>query len=393
MKLSKSTRAILTFLLFAMLFAYGVTFYLSFRLLGTIGEFFEVGPSKTALFVLLLGIGMISGLLWGGYVSDRISGKLVLVLSLLFLAAGCFGVGLRLSLPLCLVGIFVAGIGLGALQSSANALLFSAYSKKRVFIANWLHIFAALGGSASPWIAGSFIEGRNWHIPYVLISTFAILILLMFGLISSKLSVIREKLDFSAVRELARNRLLIMLYTGAVLYTASEIGIASWMSSFLENERAFGVNEASLGLSIYWLMMIPSRIVVAWLSLRKPAAMVLVGCVLVSIIGFGLFILAGDSLVILAGIILMGLGFGPLFPTLLGLAVDSVGRFAGTISGLYIMFAVASGSLFSYLMGVMSEYTDYRTVMLISVIPVACMLPLLMRVWRKDQPAPARNGC
>jgi fucose permease len=380
----KGEQKFLIAVLFLIFYTLGLGYVMTFRLLGAMGDFFKIGPAKTGLFVLLPGVGMLLSLLTGGYVSDRISKRMVLIVGLSFCAVGFLGVGLKMSLGICLVSIFISGLGFGLIQSSGNAFIFTAYPQKSVFMANLLHLFLVAGCSSAPWIAGGFIQGETWYLSYIAVAVLMVLLLVFFWLISSQVAVQKEEMNFDIVKHFTSNRVFQLFCLAIFLHLSSEIGIASWMSSFLEREKSFSISEANLALSLYWVMMVPSRVVMSWLSLRMPVNRLLSGCAFVSLIGIGMTIFAKTHFFTIGGFVLTGLCFGPIFPTLLGLGVRSVGRYEGLASGILLSIGIMGQSLYPYLMGIVSRGTNFHLSMLLGGIPIVCLICIFPILFRKQ---------
>lgn len=77
--------------------------------------------------------------------------------------------------------------------------------------------------------------------------------------------------------------------------------------------------------------------------------------------------------VLYAGIILMGVGFGPIFPTILGYVGDAFTRLSGTAFSLVLVLALTGNMLLNYMVGLFAERAGLEPLIFIVALSAVAM--------------------
>lgn len=290
-------------------------------------------PISAASFVTLTisGFTVISSLL-SARVINKYKTSLVTAFSTAMTAAALLGFSISSNmLWLCLFAIPL-GLGAGAIDSGLNNYVALHYKAAHM---NFLHCFYGIGVSLSPYLMSIALgDGSNWHKGYRM-AFFVQLGIAAIAFISlplwkkahpdSKLSK-EEKprtLSLIAMAKLPAVRAVWMLFIGSC---ALEVTCGVWCSSFLVNSKGYAVDAAARVVTLYYGGMAIGRFLSGILAARLSSW---------NIIHIGQGILLGAILLILlplptaftiAGIFLVGLGNGPIFPNLTHLTPINFGR-------------------------------------------------------------------
>jgi FHS family glucose/mannose:H+ symporter-like MFS transporter len=234
---------------------------------------------------------------------ERFSGRASIRMGTGCLAAGCAAVALAPSWPLFLVGVFVLGLGYGALVIGLNQLVAYSDGPRRSALLNALNGAYSAGAVASPILVSNFAQQ---HLSLLYAGAAAIAIALVPGAagISGRLPV--------PGRAAGRPTLLVGIFVCAfVLYVATEAGTGGWITSHLESVGLRPGNAAAV-TSGFYLALAAGRLLFALVPPKVPEpVIVLTGtavaavCLLAAWVG----VLAPWAYIV------TGLALAPVFPT------------------------------------------------------------------------------
>lgn len=242
----------------------------------------------------------------------------------------------------------VIGLGGGAIDAALNSYVAKYYSTRHM---NWLHAFWGVGVSTSPLILSIFLKEGNWRLGYIAISLVQSLIFAFVFWKRGQWSIIKE--DFSPVKEdkkLSLAQILKMpgiqlsIFT-AGLYSSIEFTVGTWCASYLVFSLRFHPDVAARFVSVYFAGIMIGRILAGFVSERiKNDTLIKLGA---AIALFGMLLMMfGSYHVTIAALFLLGLGYGPIYPSQLHRIPDFFGKtYAADIIGFHMAGAYAMGLL------------------------------------------------
>ena len=290
-----------------------------------------------------------------------------------FSVAPSFGWLVALALPL--------GLGAGAVDASLNHFVAAHYSSRHM---NWLHGFWGVGATTGPLIMGlALASSGGWALGVRSIGlmqlTLAVALFATLALWAKEHAKPPAGEDahgeaaFKPVRPLAT----WLAPTLFLFYVAAEMGTGLWAASILVTDRGLAQAQAGIWVSVYFGSITAGRFGVGLVSERLGnRRLVRLGATL-ALAGAALFALPGlPALLSLAGLVLMGLGCAPVFPSLMH---EAARRFpadvARTVIGRQMMAAYAGGSVIPAAFGLLATWVGLGAVM-----PVV-MLLLIALLW------------
>ncbi len=116
-----------------------------------------------------------------------------------------------------------------------------------------------------------------------------------------------------------------------LVYTGTEIGFGAWLALYMITSVALDVASATLVVSGFWLALTSGRALAATLGVRISAHSLLRLCLGGLLLGAALLALSiGSVALTFAGVLLLGLSCGPVFPTVIALVASSAHGGAAT---------------------------------------------------------------
>ena len=301
----------------------------------------------------------------------------MLVAGTVLLTLGIAGIAVGPTLPLILAGAFLAGTGQGALDISSNVLVALVFDARHVVSAvNILHFAFGAGAVGSPLVAAWALQRWGSPVP-------ALWVGVAIGAATSLLAarhVMRARPARPAAGEpghatIYRSPALWSLAFLLFVYVGAEMGVGGWTSIYLERTTALTPDLAALVVSGYWLALTAGRLLGAALGTRVNsrdlAAVSLVG----SCLG-GLVLLAGggNTALTIAGTLLMGVSFGPIFPTVVVFTTELFRFSPSRAVSVVVSMSSIGGTLLPPLQGILLE----RVSPLASVVQVAACALLML---------------
>ena len=274
----------------------------------------EVPISYAGIITMIIAGGtVVSGLL-----SDRLTRKfgagLVTATSVLMTAAALFGFSFSDSfISLCLWAV-PYGLGAGGVDAALNNYVALHYASRHM---SWLHCFWGIGATISPYIMGySLTRGYGWNNGYRFVG---ILQIILTVILFASLPIWIKNKDNGKGRDanskplglvqILKIRGVKLILVAFFCYCALESTAGLWASSYLVNYRNIDPEIAANFASLFYIGITFGRFVTGFFSDK---------------IGDKLLIRYG-IIIIMAGLILVGMPFGSNIPALTGIIVIGLG--------------------------------------------------------------------
>jgi fucose permease len=308
-----------------------------------------VGSLFTALFLGALVAQGVTGLLL-----DRLGARGLLVSGLSVLGIGVLGMTVSGSLVLAVACAALAGLGHGTVDVTSNVMISDAFPQRRAAALNWLNMFYGVGAFSGPAVAGLALRLWGQALPALWLGAAIELLLAPIFLFSVPSRQGGAEKSSSTDRRLLRSPLLWSFGLLLLVYVGVENGVGGWVSTYLGETTSMIAADAALVTSLFWLALTVGRFVATLLGTRLKAATLLGGSLGVSLLGSILFVIGrGNIGVSVAAVIVLGLGFAPIFPTALAMATAVFRQMPGTAASVLVALGSVGGMVFPWLQGVL----------------------------------------
>ena len=305
--------------------------------------------------MIVSGSTIVSSLLSGVLIRRLGTGKLTLI-SVSMTALALLGYSFSQNyLWLCLIAIPL-GLGAGSVDSALNDFVARNFAARHM---NWLHSFWGVGATSGPLIMAFMLsQTGRWQMGYrtVAIVQFSLVAILTFSL------PLWQRFPAPASPNTTVGRVKIRKLKGIVpnlvaffAYCAVETSTGLWAASFLVRQRGLSQVLAAGGASAYYLGITLGRFLNGFLSSHFEAKNLVRGGVAMILLGIVLMFLPFPILS-LVGLMTIGLGCAPIYPTLLH---ETPRRFgtenSATLMGLQMATAYVGLTLMPPLLGVIVD--------------------------------------
>jgi fucose permease len=271
--------------------------------------------------------------------------------SALLTAVSLIGIALSKSYPGLIFFSIGLGIGQGAVDALLNYYVAHHYSSRHM---TWLHGFWGVGATLGPTIFTlSLALTHNWTQGYfnigVLQLVIGVILFMTVGFWDQKKenNVTEEK----SIKGKFENRMwygLIFYF----LYVGAEMCVGLWTNSYLIEYVGIDPTISGLFVAGYYGAIMSGRFLSGTISNRLGNQnMIRLGLV-ISLSGLVILILTRASLLIRLALILTGLGFAPLYPSMMHETPKRFSKANGALLiGLQVGIAYVGGTLTSNLLG------------------------------------------
>jgi fucose permease len=318
-----------------------------------------------------------------GAIVKRVGTGVVVATSCLMTALALVGFSYAPSFVwLVLLGIPL-GLGAGAVDASLNHFVAAHYSSRHM---NWLHGFWGVGATTGPLIMGwALASPSGWTVGARTIGFMQLALAALLWLTLSLWSREHAKPPaddaahaqtpvFKPLRPIA----LWLAPATFLFYVAAEMGTGLWAASILVTDRGLTPTQAGVWVSVYFGSITAGRFGVGLIANRlgnRRLVRLGIGLATLGAAVFAAHGLLGSAS--LAGLVLMGLGCAPVFPSLMH---ETARRFpddlARTVIGRQMMFSYAGGSVIPAAFGLLATWVGLSAVMPMVVLLLLALLAL-----------------
>lgn len=284
------------------------------------GEF-GVPVSYAGILSMIISAGTIVSSLQSDRLTRRLGAGRVTALSVAMTAAALFGFSVTHSFWLLCLWAVPYGLGAGSVDAALNNYVALRYASRHM---SWLHCMWGLGASLGPYIMGYALAGGSaWNMGYRSIALLQIL--LTAGLFvslplwrgaegSGDAEAENRPLSLGEIVRIPKARAVMVTFFG---YCALEQTAMLWASSYLVLHKGIAPETAAFYASLFCVGITAGRALSGFLTWKlTDSQMVRLGQ---GVIGLGIaavLIPLGEEAA-LAGLILIGLGCAPIYPSVI----------------------------------------------------------------------------
>ncbi len=316
---------------------------------------------------------IITGICTGGV--SFIAGKLirkfgtanVTFVSTLLTAIGLLCMSLAPNIIVMMLGTVILGYGAGVIDTALNNFVSLHYKAQHM---NWLHAFWGVGVTVSPLIMSVFLTGEMgaWRNGYRVIALLQLSIAVVIAISLKKWKTIKETAETEEVAvenkkglfEILKIKGVITSVLSQGLYCSMEFLIGTWGASFLVHVHALEPDNAAKWISLYFGGIMVGRFISGFISMKANDNMMIRLGIIVSFVGMILLALPLGN-ISLAGLLLVGVGFGPIFPSILHSVPERFGKeYSADITGFHMGGAYGIGFGVQLIFGFVATATTFN---------------------------------
>ena len=164
---------------------------------------------------------------------------------------------------------------------------------------------------------------------------------------------------------LVKNPLMIMFAMGIFVYVGIEVGVATWISTFLVDKFEMLKSSAAMVVGLYWGFLAVGRftggILLNYLNTSKALLLYAIG----AFVALVLAVVVPDKMVSAACFILVGFFLSIMFPSIFSLCVNSFDKKEeGAVAGI-LCTTIVGGAVTAPIIGFLDKLTSLPVALII----------------------------
>ena len=351
-----------------------------------------IAESFASVYSIIVGVCTSGVSVIAGKVLRKFGTGRVTLVSVLLTVIGLFGMSFAPNIIVMMCFAVVLGYGAGVIDTGLNNFISLHYKAQHM---NWLHCFWGVGVTLSPVIMSHFLkEGSSWRFGYRAIGAIQATILLivicslpLWKKAESK-PLNRQEEGGKAEKtffEIIKGKGVIPSILSLSFYCAMEFMIGTWGATYLVHIFALSPSEASKTVSLYFGGIMLGRFISGFLSMRlSDNALIRLGTG-ISMAGMIVLLLPFGRASVL-GLLLIGTGFGPIFPSTIHAVPSRFGKdYSADIIGFHMFGAYGIGFSIQLIFGYVATATTFFITPFVFIGISVCMLLFSETVIRKLQ--------
>lgn len=307
------------------------------------------------------GVSFVSGKLIRKFGTSKVT-----FVSILVTALGLLGISVAPNIAVMMIFSVVLGYGAGAIDTGLNNFVSLHYKAQHM---NWLHCFWGVGVTVSPMIMSKFLTGEAgaWRGGYRVVALLQLIIALIVlctlpkwkGLETSGEDAAEEKGD-KGFFDILKIKGVITGILSLGLYCSMEFLLGTWGATYIVNTLALSPDTAAMWVSLYYGGIMLGRMISGFVSMKLSDNQLIRCGIAVAFIGIIILALPIGS-ASLAGLLLIGVGFGPIFPGVLHAVPARFGKkYSADITGYHMGGAYAIGFGVQLVYGFVASATTFK---------------------------------
>jgi fucose permease len=309
----------------------------------------QVGKLISALLFTSLIMVLVSGPFL-----DKFGHRLTILLGFIITCIAILIIGNARTYGTAILGCIILGIGGSGLNTGGNTLIVPAINPDNPAAANnFGNVFFGLGAFLMPILVGLVLK----KLPLARGLT-VIAIVLLFAILPVMLATyppINSGFEVSQFFGLLTNTVVWAAGLALLFYIGLEVSMGSWITTYLKSLQ-FTDEKASGVLSVFWITFMVGRLAASQVVQKGAEANFIL--VLALIAGVAIFAMtrANGHAVATGAIIVVGLCFAPMFPTIVGLTFNKFtpNQF-GSVFGDIFAIGLIGGTLIPAWIGSLSQ--------------------------------------
>lgn len=346
-----------------------------------------VSLSLAGVLSMIVSSGTIISSLFSEKLIRRFGTGKVTAISVFMTAVALFGYYLSPHFVWLCIFAIPLGLGAGSVDSALNNFVALHYEAKHM---SWLHCFWGIGATAGPIIMSLYLgKSKGWRNGYLTIAIiqFCLVVVLFAALPLWKTFQQKHEEASEAAQSISIISLLKIkgakpTLTAFFCYCAVESTCGLWGSSYFVQYKNISIENAAKWISFFYFGITLGRLLSGFLTYKLSSKNIIRSGQITCFTGTVVLLLPFATYFQLCGIILIGLGCAPIFPSMLHETPNRFGKeLSQAIMGIQMACAYIGATVMPPLFGLLAEkiniqlYPYYLMILVVIMIVFSEMAP------------------
>lgn len=307
------------------------------------------------------GVSFVSGWLIRKFGTGKVT-----FFSILLTAIGLVGISFSPNVVVMLICSVIMGYGAGAIDTGLNNFVSLHYKAQHM---NWLHCFWGIGVTVSPMIMSQFLTGETgaWRNGYRVVALMQVVFaaLVLFTLpkwkkLEAPVTAETEEKGDKTLIDILKTKGMVTSIRSLGLYCSMEFLLGTWGATYIVNTLGLSPDTAAMWVSLYYGGIMLGRVIAGFVSMKYSDNSLIRAGIVVSFAGI-IILLLPIGTISLVGLLLIGIGFGPIFPSTLHAVPERFGKkYSADITGYHMGGAYAIGFGIQLVYGFIASATTFK---------------------------------
>lgn len=351
-------------------------------------QVFEVPLSYAGLVTMIISFGTICSSLMSDRLTKKLGTHVVTVVSVFLTAAALFGFSVSNQFWMLCLWAVPYGLGAGAIDAALNNYVALHYSSRHM---SWLHCFWGVGTIISPYIMSYALLHAGWQSGYRMVSymqlaiTAVLLVTLPLWRVNRKeTEESRENAVVLGLRKTLQIRGVLWLLTGFFAYCAAEATVMLWASTYLVRMRQMPKEQAAAFASLFFIGITAGRFLSGLVSEKLgDHRLIRIGTCVAAAGVICLILPVKTDGFALCGLIICGLGFAPVYPSIIHSTPYNFGKEnSQAIIGIQMASAYVGSTFMPPLFGLMANHVGIWLMPVYLAVFMGLMIVMLERTFQ-----------
>ena len=344
----------------------------------------NVPVSYAGIVSMIISAGTIISSLFSDKMNSKLGTGKVTAVSVGLTAVSLLGFSVSKSFLMLCVIAFPYVLGAGAVDAALNNYVALHYKARHM---SWLHCFWGVGATIGPYIMGACLTGGfKWNSGYQIIGILqvALTVILIISLPLWRRSNEAAQ-EGAAQNKMGMGKLLRLpgvkeVLTAFFCYCAVEQTAGLWGASYMVMERGLSPQSAAKWASLFYLGITIGRFICGFISMKmSDKAMIRLGQGMI-IAGILLLIFPLENLIMCIGLVVVGLGCAPIYPSIIHETPTNFGAgLSQALIGMQMAFAYVGTTVMPPLFGALAGKMG------IWLYPFYLLIITLLMIWMVEK--------
>lgn len=343
---------------------------------------FMIPESFASLYSIITGLCSGGASFIAGSLIRKFGTPMVTYFSILLTAIGLVGISISPNIIVMMLFTVIMGYGAGAIDTGLNNYISLNYKARHM---SWLHCFWGVGVTSSPLIMSNFLDcNSEWRIGYRIIALiqFSISILVLISLKkwikedkkSNKVETDNNSESKHSIITVLKQKGVITSILSQGLYCSMEFLIGTWGASYLVNSFGYLPDTAARWVSLYYGGIMIGRLISGFISIKANDNTLIRGGIAAAFVGIIILLLPLGAFSPV-GLLLIGVGFGPIFPSILHSVPERFGKeYSADLTGFHMGGAYGTGFLVQLIFGYVATATTFNITPFVLLGLIICLI-------------------
>lgn len=348
---------------------------------------FGVPISYAGIVTMIISGGTICSSLLSDRLTRRLGARIVTAVSVFLTAAALFGFSTASAFWMLCLWAIPYGLGAGAIDAALNNYVALHYSARHM---SWLHCFWGVGTIISPYIMSAALRHGSWPSGYRTVSliqmgiTLVLVLTLPLWRVHAAAADAQPDAPAVGLRGALRIRGVPFLLTGFFAYCSAEATVMLWASSYLVRVRAVPEATAAAFASLFFIGITVGRFISGLLAERiTDLQRIRVGTAIAAAGIVCILLPVSSAVPSLAGFVIIGLGFAPIYPSIIHATPANFGaENSQAIIGIQMASAYVGSTFMPPVFGLIANRFGLRGLPLFLTVFIVLMICMAEKTFR-----------